>query len=213
MRHLLVLSFALGAALVARPAGAARLLLPDELSPGVAPVSGAPSATSAVPLTAPPSFGVHFGVAAGAGAIGVPVGFLLANFLGNLSISLIPTALLGLIPMGLVAPTFTALAAWLFGNWNLTDADGRFSFWLGFLAASVVHIAATVVAGFIGVSLAGIPGLILFSVVDGALMGGATVGFTRLLRKSPAPAALLELPSHSPAVSATTVVPLTTIPF
>ncbi len=207
----LLLALGLALTLVSSPARAARLLLPDDL-PASSPAATAPSASSSVEQHAPPSFGLHFGVAAGAGLIGAPVGFLLANLLGNLSISLIPTAILGLVPMGLVAPAFTAIAAWLFGNWNLTDADGKFSFWLGFAAAAIVHIAATVIAGFVGVSLAGIPGLILFSVIDGAAMGGATVGTMRFFRKAPAATATV-MPSFVPNVSATTMVPLTTIPF
>jgi hypothetical protein len=80
-------------------------------------------------------------------------------------------------------------------------------------ALLAVAIAATVIAGFVGVSLAGIPGLILFSVIDGAAMGGAAVGTMRFFRKPPAATASAVLPSFIPSVSATTVMPLTTIPF
>ena len=209
----LLLALGLALTLVSLPARAARLLLPDDLPASSASAATTPSASTSVERHAPPSFGLHFGVAAGAGLIGAPVGFLLANLLGNLSISLIPTAILGLVPMGLIAPAFTAIAAWLFGNWNLTEADGKFSFWLGFAAAAIVHIAATVIAGFVGVSLAGIPGLILFSVIDGVAMGGASVGTMRFFRKEPAATTTSVMPSFVPNVSATTMVPLTTIPF
>ncbi|MDP1921986.1 MAG: hypothetical protein Q8L14_37440 [Myxococcales bacterium] len=210
MRHTFPLLCALVLMLGATQAMAARLLMEDDLPAAAAPSSVlTPTAT----VNEPPSFGLHFGVAAAAGFVGAPLGFLLANALGNLSISLIPTAIFGLLPMALVAPAFTALAAWIFGNWKLTDADGKFSFWLGFAAATIVHIAATVIAGFVGVSLAGIPGLILFSVIDGAAMGAATVGTMRFFRKPPAATASAVLPSFIPSVSATTVMPLTTIPF
>lgn len=212
MRTSTLLLCAIALTLVSTQAAAARLLLPDDLPPGAAAVSTTPSAVS---VNEPPSFGLQFGVAAGAGLIGAPLGFLLANVLGNLSNALIPTAILGLLPMGLVAPAFTAIAAWLFGNWKLTEADGRFNFWLGFAAAAVVHIAATVIAGFAGLSLAGIPGLILFSVIDGAAMGAASVGTMRFFRKpspSPSPATAV-LPSFTPSVSGTTFVPLTSLPF
>jgi hypothetical protein len=204
--------FALGVALSASQAHAARLLLPDDVpaSSAAAPVS-APAASSSAERHEPPSFGLHLGVTAAAGMVGVPVGFLLANLLGNLPISLIPTAIFGLLPMGLVAPAFAALAGWLFGNWNLTEADGRFSFWAGFGAAAIVHILATVIAGFAGVSIAGIPGLILFSVIDGAAMGAAGVGAMRFFRKEPGPVTVL--PSFAPSVSATTFVSLSAISF
>lgn len=199
-------------ALLSTPSLAARLLLPDDAPPVAA--AAAPSAASTVTPERhePPSFGVQFGVAAAAGMVGAPVGFLLASALGNLSAFLIPTAILGLVPMGLFAPALSALAGWLVGNWNLTDADGKFSFWLGFAAATLVHIIGSVIAGFAGVSLAGLPGLILFSVIDGAAMGAAGVGTMRFFRKTPSPSAFV-IPSFSPAVSATTVVPLTAFSF
>ncbi|MBL8923973.1 MAG: hypothetical protein JNJ54_34270 [Myxococcaceae bacterium] len=203
---------ALALALGASQALAARLLLPEDV-PAASPASpaDAPSASSTAERRSPPSFGVHFGVTAAAGMVGAPIGLLLANLLGNLPISLIPTAILGLLPMGLVAPAFAALAGWLFGNWNLTEADGRFSFWAGFGAAALVHIIATVIAGFAGVSVAGIPGLILFSVIDGAAMGAAGVGAMRFFRKEPAPVTVL--PSFAPSVSVTTFVPLSSVSF
>jgi hypothetical protein len=213
MRSTLLMSLAL--AVLALPAGAhaARLLLPDDVPAASAATATPPSATVAAERHEPPSFPVHFAVAAGAGIVGAPVGLLLANALGNLSISLIPTAILGLVPMGVIAPVLTALAGWLFGNAKLTDADGRFSFWAGAGAAFVVHVVALVIAGFAGVTLAGIPGLILFSVLDGAAMGAASVGVMRFFRKAPEPVATLELPSFTPGVSATSVVPLSTMPF
>ena len=211
MRRSFVLFSAFALTCLSTQAAAARLLMEDDLP---AAAAAAPSVlTPTTTVNEPPSFGVQFGIASAAGFIGVPLGFLLANALGNLNIYLIPTAIFGLLPMGLVAPAFTALAAWLFGNWKLTDADGRFSFWLGFAAAAIVHIAATVIAGFVGVSLAGIPGLILFSVIDGVAMGGAAVGTMRFFRKPPAATASALLPSFVPGVSATSVMPLTTIPF
>lgn len=203
----------LSLALLSMQASAARLLLPEDLPAATGPASVVTPEPAVVDpsLGKAPSFGVHFGVAAGVGAVGVPLGFLLANLLGNLNIYLIPTAIFGLVPMGLVAPVMTALAAWMFGNWNLRESDGRYSFWLGFAAAAIVHIAATVVAGFLGVSLAGIPGLLLFSVVDGVAMSAATVGVQRFFRRPPA--AAVELRSFVPAVSATTFVPLSSVSF
>jgi hypothetical protein len=210
------LSFSVALAVLALPSSAfaARLLLPEEVPAAAsAATASPPSATVAAERHDPPSFGVHFAVAAGVGVVSAPLSLLLANALGNLSISLIPTAILGLVPMGLVAPVLTALAGWLFGNRTLTDADGRFSFWAGAGAAFVVHVVALVIAGFAGVSLTGIPGLLLFSLLDGAAMGGASVGAMRFFRKTPQPVAVLELPSFTPTVSATSVVPLSTIPF
>lgn len=203
MRHLLFVVL-----LTSAPSFAARLLLPEDVP---AATETAPAASTVVEHHEPPAFGVHFGVAAAAGFVGAPVGFLLASALGNLSAFLIPTAILGLVPMGLFAPALTALTAWLFGNWNLTDADGRFSFWAGFGAAAVVHILAAVIGGFAGVSLAGLPGLLLFSLIDGAAMGAASVGAMRFFRKPPPATAVI--PSFVPGVSATSVLPLTSISF
>lgn len=209
------LSSSLALALLALPASAqaARLLLPEDAPAATAAAAAPPSATSAVERHEPPSFPIHFAVAAGAGVVGAPLGLLLANALGNLSISLIPTAIFGLVPMGVIAPVLTALAGWLFGNAKLTDADGRFGFWAGAGAAFVVHVVALVIAGFAGVSLAGVPGLLLFSLLDGAAMGGASVAVMRLLRKAPEAVAAVELPSFAPGVSATSVVPLSTLRF
>lgn len=202
MRSSVFVSLLGGALLFAVPAQGARLLMPDDL-----PAASGDAAPTSVEPGKAPSFGLHFGVAAGAGVLAVPLGFGLASLLGNLSNSLIPTAILGLLPMGLVAPLITAFSAWLFGNWNLREADGRFSFWWGFAAAAIVHIAATVVGGFMGVSLAGVPGLLLFSAVDGVLMSAAAVGAQRLFRPAPT------IPSTIPAVSATSVLPLSTFTF
>lgn len=210
--RLLLLILPLLLVLGAERAQAARLLLPEDVP--AASGASAPTATLQAPAERhePPSFGLQFGVAAGAGLVGAPLGFLLANVLGNLTISLVPTAILALVPMGLVAPAFAAVAGWLFGNWSLTDADGRFNVWVGFGAAALVHIVATVIAGFVGLSLAAIPGLLLFSLIDGAAMGAASVGAMRFFRKVPdAPAQAL--PSFVPGVSPTALVPLTTLAF
>ena len=43
--------------------------------------------------------------------------------------------------------------------------------WFGIETGLAEHL--TIGLAFVGVSLAGIPGLILFSVIDGAAMGGA----------------------------------------
>lgn len=208
------LAFVIAVILCSTPSFAARLLLPDDAPATEAPSAANSAHTASAPAERhePPSFGLQFGVAAAAGMVGAPVGFLLASALGNLSAFLIPTAILGLVPMGLFAPALTALAGWLVGNWNLTDADGKFSFWLGFAAAAVVHILGSVIAGFAGVTLGAIPGLILFSVIDGAAMGAASVGTMRFFRKVPAPTAFV-VPSFSPAVSSTTVVPITAFAF
>lgn len=159
-----------------------------------------------------PRYIAHLGVTFAAAFITIPVGQVLASLIGNLSINLIATAIPSLLIMGLVAPTLTALAGWLFGNMNFFGRDDKpYPFVVPWLIGVAVHIAALVIGGFAGVSV-GVPaGLFLFALADGFALSSATVGFMHLLQRKPPQAAALR--SFVPGVSDTTVVPLAVSQF
>ncbi len=198
---------ALGAALLAVSAAAETPLVPQAQPAS----SSGPSLAAALDGNQPPSFGAHFAVAAGAGAVGAPLGLLIGLGLANLTIVQLPALVLALLPIGFVAPTLSALAGWLFGNWNLTDRDGRYRFWLAWGATTVIHIAATVIGVAAGLTLANLGGVLVYALVDGAAMSAAGVGTMRLFRAAPKPLAVI--PSFVPSVSATTLVPLSSFAF
>ncbi len=153
----------------------ARLLAPD----GVSAPGGTAAAAPAAPRYVP-----HFGVTFAAAFLAVPAGLALTNVLGTLSISLLWAAVPGLLAMGLVAPTLTALVAWLYGNWGfLGRADKPFGFWRPWAAAMLVNVVSLVIAGFLGVSV-GVPATVFtFGVVEGLALAGATVGTMHALEK------------------------------
>lgn len=161
----------------------------------------------------PMPYMAHLGIAAGVGIASVPLGLWLTNLVGNLSINLVGAAVPGLLMMGLFAPTVTALTAFLVGNLGLSEADGRFGFWLPWVSTVLVHVVATVVAGFAGVSLGAVPGLVVFSLVDGVLMGGSSVGMMRLLRRSAAAPTPVVFETHNPGESTVMMVPVSTVSF
>lgn len=149
---------------------------------------------------------LHLGVGAAAGVVTVPVGLYLAAGLGTFSIDFLLALVPAALAMGLVAPTLTTLAAWLFGNWR---EEGRFGFWLPWAASVVVNLAALVIAGFAGMSI-GVPlQIVLYSLVEGVVLGGTAVGTMHLLQKRPP----VTVRSRVPGVSDTTLVPLAQLAF
>jgi hypothetical protein len=151
---------------------------------------------------------LQLGAAMGAGALSVPMGLALASWTGTLSNSLIWSALPALLSMGLVAPTLTTLAAWLIGNHS---SPGRFGFWLPWAATVAVNAVSLVVAGFAGMSF-GLPlQVLVFSIVEGALLGGTSVATMRLLERRAE--AVTTVPSFSPGISQTQLVPVATARF
>jgi hypothetical protein len=136
-------------------------------------------------------------------------GVLIAVPLGALS-----NALLGQLPALLVqlvvGPALTALSAWLIGN----HADpGRFGYWGAFGTTFLVHLATFVVTALalpIAVPWSNPVALLLYSLVDGLLMTGTSVGFMHLFPRRP-PASVVS--SFVPGVSDTTFVPLSTVSF
>jgi hypothetical protein len=159
-----------------------------------------------------PRLVAHLGVSIAAGFVSVPVGLVLANFFGSLSNSLIWAAVPALLMMGLVAPTLTALAGWIFGNMNFFGRDDKpFPFLVPWLANVAINVVALVIAGFAGVSVGMPAGLFVLALLDGGAMGGATVGLMRALQRAPLPAQTLR--SFAPGVSDTTFVSLTQTSF
>lgn len=184
--------------LVATGAFAQRLHLLETEATAPEPPRLATHASLASPA-ATPSMGYlpHLGIAAGVGVAMSPLGLWLTSLLSRLTNNLV-VSLLPLLVSGLLAPTMTTLAAWLAGNHGRGDGDGRFGFWLPWLLTTGVHVVATVVGAFLGLSL-GLPGgLILFSLIDGALMGGTSVGSLRTWARPRPAAPLVTLETHSP---------------
>jgi hypothetical protein len=74
-----------------------------------------------------------------------------------------------------------------------------------------VHIVALVVGGFAGVSIAVPLRLVLLSLVDGALMSGATVGTMKLFEKRAEAVTVLD--SNVPGAGPTVLVPAVKVAF
>jgi hypothetical protein len=207
--------------LAAMPAQArsAHLLAPDDApvagspaAPAVTPAPSVASATSAAD-THHLSGTTHFLISAGVGVFAVPGSLLLSSFLGGLPLtiagsdlaSLLLSGLPALLVMGFAAPLVVTFVAYTLGK--LAD-PGRYSFGAAFWLSSLVNIVALVAGGALGLSV-GVPlRLMLFSLIDGVLIGGTSVGVMRMFEKAPAPVA-----SFVPGVSETRVVPLAQVAF
>lgn len=156
----------------------------------------------------PTPWTLHLGISTAASVLAVPAGLYLASVVGSLSNALLWSALPSLLVMGLFAPTVTTLTAWLYGNW---EGGNRFPFLSAWGASVLVNALALIAGGFLGLSV-GLPlGVLAFGVVNGALLGAASVGTMRsLARPPPTP---LALPSFLPGVGDTHVVPLARASF
>ncbi|MCC6338057.1 MAG: hypothetical protein IT380_29195 [Myxococcales bacterium] len=154
-------------------------------------------------------FGEHFAKTAGVGVLASTAGVLIAVPLGMLSNELVWTALPVLISHLFIPPGLTVLAAWLIGK---VSAPGRYGFWGAFGAAFAVHAAAFVVASLaLTVPWTNPVALLLYTLVDGLLMSGTSVGFMHLFpneKKAPA-----TVTSFVPGVSDTVFVPASTVAF
>lgn len=197
-------------------ASAARLL--DEevrLVPASAPFSltRATLASEGVAADATPAigFGEHFGKTLGLGVFASTAGVLLAVPLGMLS-----NALLGQLPALLVSllagPALTTLGAWLIGNHG---DSGRYGYWGAFGVTFLVHLAVFVVTSLalpVSVAWSNPVSLLLYSLVDGLLMSGTSVGFMHLFpnkKKVAAPT----VTSFVPGVTDTAFVPMSSVAF
>lgn len=197
-------------------ASAARLLDDSaRLVPAAVPtttLTEATLATDVVSAEAPAGigFGEHFGKTLGVGVFASTAGVLLAVPLGMLSNALagqIPALLVQL----LVGPALTVLGAWLVGN---ADDSGRYGYWGAFGVTFLVHLATFAVTSLalsIAVPWSNPVALLLYTLVDGLLMSGTSVGFMHLFPNKPKPTATVQ--SFVPGVTDTVVVPMSTVNF
>lgn len=147
-------------------------------------------------------FGEHLAKTAAVGMASSVTGVLLGAGLGSLSNNLIGAAVPVLLANLFLPPVLTVLAAMLIGNWA---SAGRFGFWLPLAGAFVVNAAAYVIASlFLVVPWTNPIALLLYSLVDGLLMSGATVGVMHLTEKKQTST----VTSFVPGISDTTLVPL-----
>lgn len=161
--------------------------------------------------TVPPmGYGELFVKTAAVGTLASTTGVMLGAGLGTLSNNLIGAALPVLLANLFVPPIVTVLVALLIGNWDTPDRFG--SFWLPLAGAFVVNAALYVVVSLVfqvAVAWTNPVALLLYTLADGVLMSGATVGVMALTEKKQKPVAVL--PSFVPGVSPTTFVPLSTV--
>lgn len=147
-------------------------------------------------------YGELFAKTSAVGLAASTAGVLIGAGLGALSNNLIAAAIPVLLANLFLPPVLTVLAAMLLGNW---DSPGRFGFWLPVLGAFVVNAAAYVLASLVfGVAWTNPVALLLYTLVDGLLMSGATVGIMALAEKKTTGS----VTSFVPGVGDTTFVPL-----
>ncbi len=168
-------------------------------------VLGAEEVKSTPAAVAGIGFGEHFGKTAAIGMASSVTGVLIGAGLGTLSNNLIGAAVPVLLANLFLPPVVTVLMAMLIGNW---DSPGRFRFWGPVLGAFAVNAAAYAIASLLLVVPWTNPmALLLYSLVDGLLMSGATVGIMHLTEKK-APATIT---SFVPGVSDTTFISLSRV--
>lgn len=206
--------FALAVALLAAQAGAetrAAHLLGDapRLALGAAPrlLDGALGAADVKETPAGLEgigFAEHFTKGAAIGVGSTVLGALVGAGLGALSNNLIVSVLAVGLSNLFIPPILTVLLAQLVGNW---DSPGRFGFWLPLAGAFVVNAALYLVTSFVlAVPWTNVAALLLYSLADGVLMSGASVGLMHLTQQPKV--APPTVTSFVPGVSETTLVPL-----
>lgn len=150
-----------------------------------------------------PSIGELFAKTSAIGVASSATGVLIGAGLGSLSNNLLGVLLPGaLIGNLLFPPIVTVLGALLMGNWE--DA-GRFSFWWPVLGAFLVNAAVYVVTSLafsFAVAWTNPVSLLLYALVDGVLMAGATTGIMALTERKN----VSTVQSFVPGVSDTTFV-------
>lgn len=155
-------------------------------------------------------YGELFAKTTAAGVFSSATGMVVGAGLGALSNNLIGAAIPGLLIANLILPPLlTVLAANLIGNWDEAD---RFGFWLPFAGAFVVNAAAVVITGLFFNFAVGITNplsMVVFALVDGVLMSGATTGLMALGEKKK----VSTVRSFAPGVTDTTFVALQEVKF
>lgn len=145
----------------------------------------------------------HLAKASAVGMASSAAGVVLGAGLGALSNNLVMAALPVLLANLFLPPIVTVLVAQLLGNWH---TPGRFGFWLPLAGAFAVNAVAYVLASLVLVVPWTNPvALLLYTLVDGVLMGGTTVGLMHLTQQKQK---VSVLPSFAPGVTDTTVVSL-----
>jgi hypothetical protein len=192
----------------------ARLLAPED-APTASPAAAetpapAPSLADAAPKTSDIGLGELFVKVSAVGVAASATGVVLGAGLGSLSNNLIGAAIPGLLVANLIFPPLvTVLAAVLMGNWN---EAGRFGFWLPLGAAFLVNAAAVLITSLainIAVGIANPLSLLVYAVIDGVAMGGATVGVMALTEKKK----VTTVKSFVPGVTDSTFVVLNEVAF
>ena len=146
--------------------------------------------------------GEHFAKTTAVGMASSVTGVLIGAGLGALSNSLAVAAIPILLANLFLPPIGTVLVAMLVGNWN---EPGRFGFWLPLAGAFVVNAAAYVIASlFLVVPWTNPAALLVYALVDGLLMSGASTGLMHLTEKKQP----TMVRSFVPGVSDTTLVPM-----
>lgn len=205
------------------PARAAHLLDPSQTSSMVARLDVSPladlvpaatdasnEASTSEAIVAGPTFGVHFAKTLGVGVASSATGVLLGTLFGTLSNNLIWAAIPVLLSNLFVGPVVTALVAMLLGN---DGAPGRYGFWGPAGVAFVLHAALYVILSLLpqfAVPWSNPVALLLYSLVDGLLMTGGSVGLMHLTEKK---AETTSIQSFVPGVSDTQFVALTKVGF
>ena len=147
-------------------------------------------------------FGEHFAKTTAVGMASSVTGVLIGAGLGALSNNLIAAAIPVLLANLFLPPVVTVLVAMLIGNW---DSPGRFSFWLPLAGAFAVNAAAYVIASLLFVVPWTNPAaLLLYSLIDGLLMSGASVGLMHATEKKTP----VTVTSFVPGVTDTLMVPM-----
>lgn len=148
-------------------------------------------------------FGEHFAKTAAVGTATSVTGVLIGAGLGMLSNNLIAAAIPVLIANLFLPPIVTVLVSMWLGN---LTSPGRFtSFWLPVAGAFAVNAGAYVIASLLLVVPWTNPAaLLIYALVDGLLMSGASVGLMHLTEKK-APATVT---SFVPGVSDTVIAPI-----
>ncbi len=174
-------------------------------------VTDAPRMTlaNAAPLTptaeAPVSYGGLFAATSLIGFSAATTGALLGSAFGALSNNLLGALLPGALLNLLVPPLITALSAVFIGN----VTGQRFTAWWPLLGAFVANAVVYVIASLALPVAIGANGgtLLLYALVDGVVMAGATTGVMALTEKK----AVTTVRSFVPGVTDTTFVALSTV--
>jgi hypothetical protein len=145
-------------------------------------------------------FGEHFAKTTAVGMASSVTGVLIGAGLGMLSNNIIGAAVPVLLANLFLPPVVTVLVAMLLGNMG---SPGRFGFWLPLAGAFVVNAAAYVIASlFLVVPWTNPAALLVYSLIDGLLMSGASVGLMHATQKKQP----TTVTSFVPGISDTTLV-------